>query len=42
MKRMLKFPLKYEKGIRLITRKGTTKEAVKPFDVYTRSSPACT
>jgi hypothetical protein len=31
MRRPLKFPLKYEKGIRLITRKGTAKEAEKPF-----------
>jgi hypothetical protein len=35
MKRPLKFPLKYEKGIRLITRKGTAKEAEKAFrDLY--------
>jgi hypothetical protein len=31
MKRPLKFPLKYEKAIRLITRKGTAKEAERPF-----------
>src|SRR5262245_6157698 len=34
MKRPLKFPLKYEKGIRLITRKDTTKEAEKAFTVF--------
>jgi len=28
----LKFPLKYEKGKRFITRKDSTKEAVRPFD----------
>jgi hypothetical protein len=34
MKRPLKFPLKFEKGIREITRKRTTKEAVKAFEVF--------
>jgi len=34
MKRPLKFPLKYEKGIRLITRKDTTKEAEKAFEEF--------
>jgi hypothetical protein len=35
MKRPLKFPLKFEKGIREITRKRTTKEALKAFkDFY--------
>lgn len=31
MKRPLKFPLKFEKGIREITNKDTTKEALKAF-----------
>jgi hypothetical protein len=33
MKRPLKFPLKFEKGIREITNKDTTKEALKAFTV---------
>ena len=33
MKRPLRFPLKFEKGIREITNKDTTKEALKPFEV---------
>jgi hypothetical protein len=34
MKCPLKFPLKFEKGIREITRKRTTKEALKAFEVF--------
>jgi hypothetical protein len=34
MKRPLKFPLKFEKGIREITRKRTTKEAMKAFNIF--------
>jgi hypothetical protein len=33
MKRQLKFPLKFEKGIREITGKRTTKEALKQFKI---------
>jgi hypothetical protein len=34
MKRPLKFPLKFDKGIRLITRKRTTREAMKQFKSF--------
>ena len=34
MKRPLKFPLKFEKGIREIARKHTTKEALKAFKIF--------
>jgi hypothetical protein len=34
MKRPLKFPLKFEKGIRLITRKQTATKAEKAFNSY--------
>lgn len=34
MKRPKKFPVKYEKGIRYVTRKDTTKEAEKAFETF--------
>jgi len=34
MKRPLKFPLKFERGIKEITRKRTTKEALKAFKSF--------
>jgi hypothetical protein len=34
MKRTLKFPLKFEEGIRNITRKRTTKQALKAFEKF--------
>jgi hypothetical protein len=41
MKRPLKFPLKFEKGIREITRKRTTKEALKAFKDFMTDAMIC-